>query len=205
MLIISTGALAEEPLKVNFTVLSALIGPTKVNGKTWDPSAGFDTTSSSIITEMVVPGAGVFASTVISAMSRVAAQGQAAPDVIGFIVQTGITTTNLKKIAFIPMKLANTRNISRDSYTPRFQTGYSGWPIFKDTRFQIQLWDFDMIDPDPIGVIELTYENIIEAIEKGKPIWINVAEQSMNQLLFVQITASFSLKSTAPKMNGYKW
>lgn len=199
-------SVAEEALTVDFTILGALIAPTKVNGKTWDASSGIDKTSSGMIAEMVMPGSGFAASAVISEVSKVAAQGIAAPDIIGYITQTGPTTRSLANIAGTRMALATKQfNFSRDSYTPTFQTGYSGWPVFKDTRFQIKLWDADIRNDDPVGTVELTQSDIQEAIMNGKPTWINVSDQSMNQVLFIQITASKSLPNTLPKMNGNRW
>lgn len=196
-----------EPIKVNIEILSALIGPTKVNGTSWDTEAKIDRASVALISEMVLPGSGFTASNVASAVSKVAISGSAAPDVVGYIYQKGTTTKQLVKYAGNPIALSTFRNKSQDNYTPRFYAGYSGWPIFHDTRFQIQLWDADILNHDHIAVVELNYSNILEAIEKGEPTWINVAEQSMNQLLYILISVIESDKYTRPKMNGdrFSW
>jgi len=197
----------DSPIYVNFTILSAVIAPTKINGKSWDAGGTSSKGASGIgvISEMLMAGSGVPATSVISALSEVAAKGKAAPDVVGYVQQTGPTTRNLAKIAGIPMALSTRENRTKDSYIPRFSTGYSGWPVFPDTRFQIQLSDLDLMDHDHIGVVELNYEHILSVIEEGKPKWINVADQSMNQLLYILVTATKADEHTRPKMNGYEW
>lgn len=196
---------AVEPLRIDFEILSALIGPTKVNGASWDSPKGIDNASASLLSEMLMPGSGVAASAVISTVSNVAAKGAAAPDVIGYIRQKSTTTRQLAKIAGTPLALAIRRQKTQDSYTPRFYASYQGWPIYEDARFQIQLWDADVSFDDQIATVELTYDDIQEALEAGKPTWINVADQSLRQLLYVQISVTESHERTPAKMNGYQW
>ncbi|MBR9867549.1 MAG: hypothetical protein GYB20_05740 [Oceanospirillales bacterium] len=62
-----------------------------------------------------------------------------------------------------------------------------------------------MVNDDVTGVVEIRKEDIDKAIDAGKPIWINVAEQSMNQILFVQISATSSFPQTRPKIEGSRW
>lgn len=198
----------EEPVYVNFEILGAVVGPTKVNGRAWDASFATGKTLNSIsstISNMYVPGSGIATSAIIDLIGKDAPKGKVAPDVIGYIVQTGLTTKKIGQRAFTPMVLANRHNLSRDSYMPNFSTGYRGWPIYKNTRFRIQLWDKDFQNHDNIGTVEITYEDISSAIEHGKPKWISVADQSMNQLLFILITATKSNKNAKSFINGHKW
>ena len=200
-------ARASEPVKVDIEILSALIGPTKVNGSPWDAKFGFGgvaTGAAGIISDMVAPGSGVLASKVVSAVTSAAPKGSASPDVIGYVVQKGTTTRALAPYAGTPLALATRHQKTQDSYTPRFNTSYSSWPIFANTRFQIHLWDADINNDDSIAVVELNREMIIDALDEG-PVWVNVAEQSMNQLLYVQISVSKSHRYSSPKMNGVQW
>lgn len=196
---------AEEYKKVEIQFLSALIGPSKVNGKSWDTTNAVSSSGMSVISEMILPGSGIPVKSVISAVNTIAAQGAAAPDIVGYVVQTGPTTRELAPYAGIPLALATPRNKTQDSYTPRFYAGYSGWPIFEDTRFQLQMWDKDLVNNDQVAVIEIGKKEIEEAIKEGKPTWINVSDQSMNQVLFILISASESLSTNRPKMNGGRW
>ncbi|WP_203142727.1 hypothetical protein [Marinobacter mangrovi] len=193
------------PQKLDIEFLSALIGPVKVNGKPWDAAANINRTAVSMISDMIAPGSGIAASSVVSAVAKDAPQGTSAPDVIGYVVQKGTTTTSLAKVAGIPLALALNRQKTQDSYTPRFYAEYQGWPVYEGTRFQVQLWDKDLIRNDQIAVVELNYDQLSQAAKSEKPVWINVADQSMKQLLYILISVTPSLRNTAPKMNGYRW
>lgn len=210
-LVLTTGfqnkasAESNELVRVDVEFLSALIGPTKVNGNPWDSSAKINSTAMGLISDMIAPGSGVAASTVAAAVAQNAPKGVSAPDVIGYVVQKGPTVRDLVNIAGIAMTLAPNQTETRDSYTPRFYAGYQSWPMFPRTRFQVQLWDKDLADHDQIAVVEITYDQIMRAKEKGEPTWVNVADQSMNQLLYVLISVSPSIVNAPPKMNGYRW
>ena len=195
----------EEPAKLDIEFLSALVAPSKVNGNSWDSKATINGAAAAVVSEMLLPGSGTTASSVVSAVANSAPKGAAAPDVIGYVVQKGPTTRSLANVAGIPIALALRSQKTQDSYTPRFYAGYQGWPVYPETRFQIQLWDADLINDDQIAVVELSYKQLMSAAEEGKPTWVKVADQSMNQLLYVLVSVSKSLEATMPKMSGYRW
>ena len=195
----------DDPIYVNISFLSVLVAPTKVNSNTWDASAKINAHASGLLADMMLPGSGIATGTIISKASELATQGKAAPDVIGYVVLTGPTTRNLVNIAGTPIALATKINRTKDSYTPRFNTSYYGWPMYQDTRFQIHLWDLDLVNHDPIGVVEITKKHVVHAIDEGIPIWVNVANQSMNQLLYVQISATKARKYTKTRIDGYRY
>jgi|TARA_R110002033_G_scaffold165821_1_gene203881 hypothetical protein len=85
-----------------------------------------------------------------------------------------------------------------------FNAGYKNWPLYKENRFRISLWDADLFKNDPIATVELTYNDEMNAIKVEKTTWINVAEQGNNQLLFIQISASES-SSKKSFIDGYKY
>lgn len=194
-----------QPTYLDIEILSALIGPLKVNDRPWDSKSSVNPSAVALVSEMMLPGSGAAASSVISAVKSAAPHGTAAPDVIGYIVQRGPTIKALVSVAGTPMALALKHQKTQDSYTPRFFANYQGWPVFEGTRFQIQLWDADLLENDQIAVVEINYKHLLDAAEKGKPTWINVADQSLNQLLYILVSVSHSLKSTRPKMNGIRW
>jgi hypothetical protein len=193
---------ANEPIYVDFKVLGAVVGMSKIDGSPWDTTKKVDKQAVNTINSMAsLSGAGV-ATDVTIKLGELALKGAAAPDVIGYIQQTGPIINNIPHTALM---LANSRTRTKDSYTPLFSTGYTGWPILTNTRFQIVLIDKDFMENDPIATVEITYEDIQNAIKEGKAIWINVAKQSMNQLLFIQITANLSQDNVRPAFIGYRW
>lgn len=137
--VVSFSAIADEqPIMVNVQFLSALIGPTKLNGKPWDGSGLTSTKGLGGLSDMLVPGSGIPAETVISTVNAIASQGASAPDIVGYVTLTGATTHALAPYAGTPLALSDMRTKTQDSYTPRFYVSYYGWPMYKDTRFQIQ-------------------------------------------------------------------
>lgn len=196
---------ANEEIKyINLTILGAVIAPTKIDKTTWDKGGvKIDNASSNLISEMLTTGIPV--SSIMNTIGNSAAKGTAAPDVIGYIQLVGTTLKNISNIAWTPIALATKKySLSKNSYTPSFNAGYKNWPLFKENRFRIVLLDADLFDDDPIATIELTYDDVMNAIEAGKTTWINVSEQGMNQLLFIQISASES-SSKKSFIDGYKY
>lgn len=194
-----------EPQFVNFTVLSAIIAPTKMNGSNWDAHFIFSGGAAQALGDLILPGSGLLTAAVIQSISDSSKKGTVAPDAIGYIQQIGPTLKNLANIAGTRLILADKKTISKDSYMPHFDTGYSGWPIFKDTRFRIYLFDMDIKNNDHIGTVEITFNDIMLAIQHGKSVWINVADQGNNQLLYIQISATKALPNQRPKLEGKQW
>ena len=197
---------ANEEIKyIDLTILGAVIAPTKIDKTTWDRGViKIDNASSNLISEMITTGIPV--SSIMNTIGNSAAKGTAAPDVIGYIQLLGKTLKSVSNIAWTPIALA-TKNyaITKNSYTPMFNAGYKNWPLYKDNRFRIVLLDADMFDSDDaIGTIELTYDDVMNAIKIGKTTWINVSEQGSNQLLFIQISASES-SSKKSFIDGYRY
>lgn len=198
-------AYAENPVMVDFRILGAVIAPTKYNGAPWDGLGRADTSAMSKVSSMMAPGSGLVSSQVIAAIGDLASQGNAAPDVIGYLRQVGVTTKYLASVAGTPMALATKTSMTHNSYTPAFDTGYMGWPIFKETTFEIRLWDADLTQNDDIATVEITYKDIMAAIKHGKSIWLNVSDQGLGQLLYIHITASKSIEGERPRFYGYRW
>ncbi|MBC76127.1 MAG: hypothetical protein CME64_08935 [Halobacteriovoraceae bacterium] len=190
----------EAPTSYNVSILSVLIGPTKADGKKWDATFNFGKAASGALSSL--PVSGIIPAPAINALIKGAPSGSAAPEVYGTIKHIGPTTAGLAAIAGTPLALRKRSNVIKNTYTPEFNTEYLAWPMFKDTRFRIKLWDKDIKDDDPIGTVELVEKDIKLAVKIGKPIWIKVNEQSRNQVLFVQISASKALEHAPPKMIG---
>mgnify|MGYP000579320415 CR=1 FL=1 len=195
----------QKALFVDFSVLGAVVSPTKMNGATWDRGFSINKSIGSLISNMVIPGAGFAVEAVLGSIGKDAAKGQAAPDVIGYIMQTGYSQGSFRRAINMPVGLANKKQKSQDSYTPDFSTSYLGWPIYENTRFRIKLYDADLFKDDPMGTVEITSRDIVQAIKANKPLWINVSQQSSNQILFVQISASRVVGKSRPDIKGVRW
>lgn len=194
----------EEPLKVNIIITAVAIGPSRFDGNPWDKSNNTPDTppTNTTASDSKVDTRPELA---IQALLETAPAGRAAPDVVGYVVQAGATRTELAAYAGIPLALASTDNLIPNSYTPRFRTGYSGWPLYAQSRLRIRLWDRDRRVHQHIGMVEINYEHILDALKAGVPTWINVAEQSNNQLLYVQLSVSKAAEHARPRMYGYRF
>lgn len=195
----------DAPLHATVSILGALVGPTKIDGKPWDSSLRLGSAASAAIGELGLPGTSALTASLIGSIANQAPQGKAAPDVVGYVRLEGTTTRNLASAGGTNLALADRRMMTRDSYTPRFYVTYQGWTFFPDNRLRVHLWDRDLQNHDSIAVVEITYQDIIKAIEVGKPIWVNVADQSLKQLLYVQISASKAPPNTRPELRAYRY
>lgn len=194
---------AQEVQKVDIAFLGALIAPTKHDSRTWDATFGFKKVPTQNLASLLMPG--VAQATIVQTILEGAPKGSVAPDVIGTIKQVGETSKGYESIASTPIGLATRLTVTRDSYTPVFTTEYQSWPIFKTTRFRIRLWDKDLSDNDAIGTVEITPDDIQKAIDAGTPVWINVADQSQNQLLYIQISAIKAKENGVQRVVGELW
>jgi len=183
-----------RPKWVNIHLLSALIGPSKVHGSRWDGPGSASTTGVSL------PRSTTLSASIIREVVNQAASGYAAPDVIGFVQEISADSDSNVQIA-----LATRRHKVANSYTPRFKVDYLHWPIGPNTRFYIELWDSDLYQNDPIGSIELTYKDLQTALTANTAVWINVGEQSLDQLMAIKIAVTRASGSQRQKIHGLPW
>ena len=203
---------ASGPTYVTVRFVGAQIGPGMSDGSNWDgpnripPAAleGMLALASGGTTLAAGGEAGKMASDTLG----MATQGTAAPEVIGWVAVVGPTNPNLAKVAGTPMALGTSAQTVQDSYTPTFayQMEYRNWPVFPDTRFELQLWDADMQANDPIGVLQLNAEHIAAALAKKSIYEIPVADQTSGQVLTIKISATPGAgASAASEMKGYAY
>lgn len=194
---------SEVQLKADITFLGAVIGPTKLNGKPWD--ASYDTKKSIGAGLSTLLSSAVPHKKIIDTVLAGAPKGSGAPDIIGSIQQVGPSYPGLEEAAKAPIALADKKTITKNGYTPIFTTEYKAWPMYSNTRFRIRLWDKDMMQNDFIGTVEVTTEDIQKAITAGQAIYINVSNQSQNQILYIQISAIQSGAKNQPQIIGSLW
>ena len=66
-----------------------------------------------------------------------------------------------------------------------------GWvdiPFSTSLRVRVSLSDSDVLLDDTVGTAEIGYADLLEALAVGKTVPIGVADQTSNQLLFVDIS-----------------
>ena len=79
-----------------------------------------------------------------------------------------------------------------DTFVPQF--GGVGWknvPLEPDVRIEITLSDYDDFlggDDDPMGTVELNYDDLVEAWEAQQVHGVRVDDQSLGTILFVGIS-----------------
>lgn len=190
----------EEPIYYNISIMGAVVGPTKIGNQKWD--SGFGTLKGIVpLASIALPGILPLSSNLISNILDKAPTGASAPDVFGFVQIVGPTTNDALKVLSKPIQLATQQSLTKNSYTPSLFAEYQSWPIFKDTRIRIELWDKDLAENDLIGKVELNVKDLDLAIKEEKPVYIKVADQSQNQLLYIQISVTKST-SKIPRYSG---
>jgi hypothetical protein len=77
----------------------------------------------------------------------------------------------------------------KDTYTPMWSDAtLHGVVASSEIRLRITLIDQDVVEDDPIGVVELTEADLVAARTAGRVHHVQVSEQSQNQILFVGIS-----------------
>ncbi len=168
----------EEPTPhLNIDILGALIGPGKSDRTQWD---GFGDVPEelwltvAILVEMPV-------NDVLDFLSRAAVQSLAKPDPFGTV------ELDLGDGWEQPMELANRSN----TFQPLFDDAiYTNIPVETQLRMKVELWDEDVNFDDPIGAVIISKDDILAARDAGGSYWVNVASQSIGQIIFVQIAVA---------------
>jgi len=195
---------ANTALKVNLSIMGAVVGPTKWTGAPWDGRGKADPKAVKAVRKLMQGGGEVAAA--IARIKELAPKGAAsAPDVTGYVIYTGPTSRELAQIASTRLALAPKHEPMENNYQPRFDVGYRGWPVYRHSLFRLVLWDADRSHAEPMGVVKIRYRDIARAVESGKPTWVNVARQSYNQILFVEIRASKAAPGVSAKLDGAKY
>lgn len=175
-----SAAAPEAPLAavVNVEFRQSLIGPTKFGGAAWDGPGQLDASAEGelrMALHAVDSYAGVlrvFANPAIEALEKPEPFGRARSVVNGVIIQN------------LDLKTAQ-----RDTLTPIWQNArLIRVPLTPATRIELELYDKDVINDDAIGAATITYADLVTALRAGTIHHVRVAEQTNNQLLFVDIS-----------------
>lgn len=207
----TTDGTSNGPTYLTIRFVGALIGPGKNNGSNWDGPGTVDPAAVEVVAALITGGsslgAGGFVGQSGSAALNFAAQGTSAPDVIGYTAVVGSTKPDLARVAGTPLALGTVNAYVADSYTPTFpyQVEYRNWPVFPDTRLEIQLWDMDMSESDPIGVIQINAEHLAAALAKKAIYEVPVADQTSGQVLAIKLSVTPGSASARPEMKGTRW
>jgi hypothetical protein len=167
------------PAFVNVDIRGALIAPTKVGGSAWDGFGRLDGTAQLGLHQalrMVNPyaaAADFLANPTIAAIER--------PEPMG----TVRATVNGTQVAALELPMAYS-----DTFTPLWSGArVSRLALTADTRVEVELIDKDLVKNDPMGAATITTSDVAAALRVGTVHHVNVAEQTNNQILFVDISA----------------
>jgi len=191
-------AKADLPKTVSVEVLSALIGPSKVDGSKWDGIGH--------VKPEVQQQVQRIAAQKVVALAGLAVGVAAAPYTAAVSLMSGIGTSFLSKedkpdpYGTVEVAVDNEYQpamkrdlyprggFEKDTFMPSFPDGaFQRIPLKKGTRFRVTLWDKDLTKSDFIGKAEITYDDLVAALNAGKIYQVMVADQTQNQLLFIGI------------------
>jgi hypothetical protein len=177
----SSGTTPAVPASLTIEVVSALIGPSKVDHTEWD---GPGKIPDSVVTGLAAAlGAGQFAP-VLSYMATEAAKAVSKPDPFGFME----VNAEGQWVSYQGLVTVD------DTFTPQWPgpPGWTGVPYSKSLRIRVNLSDEDVAYDDPIGVAEINGSDIAAAWAAQKVYQVRVAEQTSNQILYIGISVTES-------------
>lgn len=156
------------------SVLGALIAPTKLDGRPWD-GMGDPTQLAQAVGGLLADASPYTA--IASAMAGPAAAALDQPDVGGsaqlFMDGREFGVGVLEKV--------------QDSFTPQWSTVTWDNVELPRARVRLTLWDRDLLNDDPIGIVEISPDELVNAASAGTVVPIRVDAQNL-QVLFVSIS-----------------
>ena len=166
------------PAYVNVEFRQALIAPTKCDGRMWD---GFETpnpAAASLVaralgaTNPYAAVIGVLASPTMAALEKPEPFGTAR------LMLGGVAA------ATVPLE-----TMAQDTLTPIWNAApLKSVPLAPSTRIEVELWDRDISEDDPMGAGTVTYQDLLGALQTGTLYHVRLAEQTMNQVLFLDVS-----------------
>ena len=171
-----------ETFSVDFH--GALIGPAKSDRTTWDGNSAIsdaDWATLLALNPSTAPYgelAGFLADLAMSTLYK--------PDPFGYMELNRGNGYDPELL----QHLATEGNNIQDSFQPMWPsplTGYTGVPFNEDMRIRTRLWDKDLLNNDPIGAAVIGFDHILEAYLDEGVYWVNVADQTQQQLLMLAI------------------
>lgn len=128
-------------------------------------------------------------------------QGSAAPDVYGYAQFVGPDLPT--GWSALRLSLASPSAPVADNYYPTFSggPGFHGVKVERGDVVRITLYDSDLSSDDPMGVVEVTDQDIAAAAASEGVYAVEVAAKTLNQVLLVQISARAASDPT-PTVSG---
>jgi hypothetical protein len=181
------GAPPQLPATVSIEVLSALIGPGKVDGTTWD---GTGTVPPDILEALADAFGYPGVDKIVDVVQQAAYQALSKPDPFG--------TANLNPDgsgfdAINDVELATRITNTEDTFTPIWPMPFPGWKdlAFDDAlQVRLTLYDEDLSLDDDMGVVTINYADLLEAWQAQDSHWIRVEDQGDGQILAIQVQVS---------------
>jgi hypothetical protein len=176
---VSSPPVAVEPQLVHVSILGALIGPSKADGRPWDGPGHVDPESmSKVISALAKTNAYAAATTVVLGLSM---DALSKPDPYGYA----------ELLAPNPVARVDLPLMYKDTFTPGWSSAeFSDVALRKGARIRVTLVDKDLSNDDLIGTVELTRNDLRAALEAGTVYPVRVAEQSANQVLFINVSVA---------------
>lgn len=165
------------PTSVTVSIVGALIGPGKADGRTWDGPGHIDANAmGSVVGALAKANAYMAAAAVVGALSM---DAFSKPDPYGY---ADLLAPN--QIARVALPLTY-----KDTFTPSWPGAeLRNVPLRDGVRIRITLIDKDLSNDDPMGTVELNRNDLMAALEAGAVYPVRVAEQSANQVLFINVS-----------------
>ena len=162
----------------------ALIGPAKIDRSTWDGNSAISETNWTALlalTSQTAPFGGL-----VDFLADLAMSTLHKPDPFGYVE---LDRGNGYDPEF-QQDLATKEDNTEDTFQPMWPTpvpGYTNVPFIEDTRIRTTLWDEDLINDDSVGVAVIRFDHILAAYLDEGVYWVNVADQTQQQLLMLAI------------------
>ncbi|HEY0463115.1 MAG TPA: C2 domain-containing protein [Polyangiaceae bacterium] len=163
---------------MNVEFRQALIAPTKYDGRPWDGLGSVDPTSARLVAQAL--GASNPYAAVLGVLANPALAALEKPEPFGQVrvFSSGMVTTVL------PLEIA-----ARDTTTPIWKpTVAVHVPLSPSSRIEVELWDKDISEHDPMGAGTVTYQDLVAALQAGTLYHVRLAEQTQNQVLFFDVS-----------------
>jgi hypothetical protein len=166
--------------RADLDIVGVVVGPAKADGRAWDGQGAISASDVSELVSLATPGNP--AGPAIAQAVALASVGTSLPDVFGY---AEVYTTKGRQ----PwrLSLASPQQRVQDSLTPNFRAAVSGIPLGPGLRVRITLYDADLQEHDPIGVVEITADDLTRALQRKRITEISVADQSNGQVLYIKV------------------
>ncbi len=208
---------ATEPLpapvapRYTIQVLSVVAGPAKAGGSApWD----LDPSLSQPAFEAALKMATVYMATgaslavggllkeggpAIEAVGDQVLQGMKAPDIFGYVELAGPDVP----VAWngIRVSLLAPTSAAKNAYYTTFpgSPGYRAVEVGPEDMLRVTLYDADLTDPDPMGVVTVSGQQLLAAAEAAVPVFVDATGATQGQILLVE----FTVMRAAPGTPGF--